>query len=217
MIEIALDKNYDADTFRGEKKTVFCVNNFIGTDISAYLKLAKQIITRFGKESILILRIKTPNCNRNMLALALFIESCRTDNLMDCVVIKVKDYEKALAEYKPFVALSIAFRLALRLCEQTADDVYRELENMQYLGLEIKIDYLNKKIFSTLPGDGIVHHFTTYTTADAIAAAATLKALALAKLGAAVSAEININRQDSSLDENKIICRIMKNVHPWIH
>ena len=152
-----------------------------------------------------------------MLALALFIESCRTDNLIDCVVIKVKNYEKALAEYKPYIALSIAFRLALRLFEQTADGIYRELENMQYLGLEIQIDYINKKIFSSLPGKGLTHRFITYTTPEAIAVAATLKALSLAKLGASVSAEININRQDFVLDENKIICRIMDNVSPWIH
>ena len=217
MLEIALDKNYDTDTFRGEKRKVFCVDNFSGKDILAYLQLAKQIISHFGNESILILRIKTSACNRNMLALALFIESCRTDNLIDCVVIKVKNYEKALAEYKPYIALSIAFRLALRLFRQTADGIYRELENMQYLGLEIQIDYINKKIFSSLPGKGLTHRFITYTTPEAIAVAATLKALSLAKLGASVSAEININRQDFVLDENKIICRIMDNVSPWIH
>lgn len=216
MIEIALDKNNN-DSFRNLPRTVYTIRQFSGSNIDSYLQLAQKIISHHASEQIIIIRIKTAKCSLNMLAVALFIESCRLENQLECVVFKVTDYERAINEYKPFVALTIAIRLAMRLCRENAETVYRELENMQYLGLDIHTDYKNNKIFSTLPGNGTPLIITTHTTSEAIATAATLKALSLAKADAAVNAEIDINKQDFAIDENDIIRRVIDNVHPWIH
>lgn len=217
MIEIVLDKNFTIDTFHNQACPVYVLPHFNGKDIFDYLSLAQNIIAYFSDNRVGIIRLKDKRCNRNMLALALFIESCRTETILECAVFKIKDYEQALAEYKPYISLSYAMKLALRLCHQPPADTYHELKNMQYLGLDIHVDYLKNKIYSTLPGSGLPCRFTTHTTSEAIIAAATLKALSLAKSGAHIEFEININNQDTYINQDMIISRIIENVHPWIH
>ena len=116
-----------------------------------------------------------------MLAVALFVEAYHLPNMLECAVFKVEDNAAAIEEYKPYIALTIGMRLALRLCHENTRAIYREIENMGYLGLNIKTDYLAQKIYVGLSGNGDTTTFTAHTAQEAVAVAASLKALSLAQ------------------------------------
>jgi hypothetical protein len=124
--------------------------------------------------------------------------------------------EKALEEYKPYVALTIGIKYVMRICAETTKRIYQEFTELGYLGLDIERDYCNKKIFLALKGKGDVHKITTTTTGDAIAAVGVLKSLSLMKIGASVEVEINVVDERDSIEENAIINKIMDIITKWI-
>lgn len=215
MIEIAFDKNSD-NKFQNKCRPLFEISSFKGSHLADYQKLAREIIQRHQDEYIIIIRSLVPELSLNMLALALFIESGRVENKIECAVLKVNNYEQALVAYKPYVALTIGIKLAIRLCHEDNLSIYREIENMGYLGLDIKRDYFQNKIISSLPGDGETLKIQAYDAADAIVGAATLKALSLAKCGASVVVEFDISNENVPFNEDEIIYRIVENARRWI-
>ena len=68
-----------------------------------------------------------------MLAVALFVEAYHLPNMLECAVFKVEDNAASMEEYKPYIALTIGMRLALRLCHENTRAIYREIENMGYI------------------------------------------------------------------------------------
>ncbi len=216
MIEIALDKNPD-NTFKNKEYPVFEVQQFADNSFNTYLFTAQNIINHFISEPIIIIKILTDSCSLNFLALALFIKSYQIESCLECVVFKVSNYEQALKSYKPFVALTTGIRLALRLYKAPAKDIYRELENMGYLGIESHTDYLEHKIFLSLgnPEKASIT-FTANNLSKAISIASTLKCFALLNQNISATAEIKVMPQDTVCDINQIITDILNNSLPLI-
>lgn len=215
MIEIAFDSNNN-NLFKNQPCPLYEINEFKGSDFTNYQQLARAVIAAFPEARIIIIRNQAENCSINLLAVALFIEAYHLPNMLECAVFKVEDNAAAMEEYKPYIALTIGMRLALRLCHENTRAIYREIENMGYLGLNIKTDYIAQKIYLGLSGNGNTTTFTANTAQEAVAVAASLKALSLAQTGADIKAEITINHNGPEINEQTVIMQIVQNVNPWI-
>ena len=215
MIEIVLDSHQD-DIFLNQSRPVYTVDAINCHTLTDYLAEATKFIKQYADTIIVI--VKTPqNFSRNMFALALFIESCHIDNKIDCVVFKVSNYEKALEEYKPFVALTIAVKYIMRLCKEAPKMIYKEFTSLGYLGLDIRQDYLNQKIILKLGHSDVPKKIITHSTADALAAVGMLKALSLANVNVSIELEVNETTETEPLNEMAIIHKLVDDIHPWIH
>ena len=215
MIEIAFDSNNN-NLFKNQPYPLYKVSEFSGCGFTAYQQLARAIIAAYPDSHIIIIRNQAENCSINLLAVALFVEAYHLPNMLECAVFKVEDNAAAMEEYKPYIALTIGMRLALRLCHENTRAIYREIENMGYLGLNIKTDYIAQKIYVGLSGSGDTTTFTANTAQEAVAVAASLKALSLAQTGADIKAEIAINHHNTEINEQATVLQIVQNVNPWI-
>ncbi len=215
MIEIVLD-GHQGDTFMGKPQPVYNIVNFKGSSLDDYLMEATKFIKQFADTRIIIVHTPANSFSINMFALALFIESCHVANDIDCAVFKVSDSKKAIEEYKPFVALTIAIKYIMRLCQEDIKRIYHEFTELGYLGLDINQDFLANKITLKLNGTQPLQKIITNTTGDAIAAVGMLKALSLAKTGTCIEVEINEVFETASIKETDIINKIINDISPWI-
>lgn len=216
MIEIAID-GHDTDEFLNKTRPVFKIEHFLGKSLTDYRLKAKELLSTYGNQQIVIVRSYQDIFSVNLFALALFIESFHMQNAPDCVVFKVNDAEKTLKQYKPYVALTIGLKYIMRLCDEDTKTIYKEIGNLGYLGLTVKNDYARNKIFISLAGDEAVKKIITFNTFEALVVTGVLKSLALAKKGASIEAEINIVEETNSIDEEGIIMQVYEMVHPWIN
>ncbi len=215
MIEIAFDEHPD-NIFLKQERPVFNISDFTGKNLDDYRRPARDFVIRYADEPIVIVHCNVPDFSLNMFALALFIESCHVENRIDCAVFKVADAAKATEAYKPYVALTIAIKYIMRLCHESTKNIYKEITGLGYLGVEVKTDYAAAKINIRLAGEGAPVTLAASDINDILAAAGALKALALMKSGATVSAEINMAGDLPPADEEKVIARIMALTAPWV-
>ena len=211
MLEIAFDKN-DNDEFLHAVRPVVTIQDEKLSSFEEYCQKAKQILATYSKEQIILIRNNSKDFSSNLFAVALFVSSCLTETKTECVVFKVSEYEKALAEYKPYVALTIALKYAIRLYNQPVADAYKEIANMAYLGIDIKRDYSDKKILMNINNGTDKVEYTSNSIDQAIVVAATLKAFALMKASKNFSAQIYQTTQNLTSDISEIINKIVKNV-----
>ncbi len=215
MIEIVLDENA-GDTFLGESRPVFPVTNSLAYGLQAYRAEARRLIESYAQTQIVIIEAPRQDFSINLFALSLFIESCFIDNDIECAVFKVADSKKATEAYKPFVALTIALKYVMRLVSENVEMIYKEISGLGYLGLEVKQDYLNNKIYLKLQGSSPVKRIYGRNVSEALVCAGIMKALALAKTEASLEAEIDIQAQKNALDTNSVVIKIIDGVQPWI-
>ena len=215
MIEIVLDGR-QGNTFMDKPQPVYNIVDFDGSSLDDYRVEASKFIKQFADIRIIIVNTPKDNFSINLFALALFIESCHIANDIDCAVFKVDDDKKALEEYKPFVALTIAIKYIMRICQEDIKRIYHEFTELGYLGLEIDQDFLANKIVLRLDGGEPLQKIITNKTGDAIAAVGMLKALSLAKTGANIEVEINEILETDSIKETDIINKIVNDIRPWI-
>lgn len=185
MIEIALDET-NSDSFLDKKRAVFEYNQTIGTDLRDYYLPAKELLQNFAQEEIVIFKTSNPDFSNNLFALALFVQSYFIEHQIECVVFKVSDSKIATKAYKPYVALSIAIKYALRLQEETPAEAYRELVDMGYLGIEVTEDFEQHTIEHKLNKAGALQQYQAKNLSQALVWAGRLKALSL------IDAPINI-------------------------
>lgn len=215
MIEVVLDGN-DNDEFLNRTRPVYVVENFSGTDFSDYRQKARELIAACQREPIVLIRNLSPLCSINKLALALFIEAENCENNIECVVFKVADAAAATATYKPYVALTIGIKYVMRLMEEDAKIIYKEISLLEYLGLKITHDYSRNVLQIELPGTGEPKLMAAEHTSDALALVGMLKALALAHVSTPIKADFHISDENPPFDKEAIINRIIKLVQPWI-
>ena len=217
MIEIVLDENAE-NTFLNAERPVYTIEDDTSEqDWENYCTLAKKIISAYGNTPIIIIRNHNPHFSINWLAVALFVESCLTPNKLECAVFKVADKAVATQTYKPFVALTIGLKYIIRLYQEELENVYKEIAGLSYLGLKIKEDYLENKLYMELPNGGTEQHITTQTTEEALTAVAILKSIALTQKTAHISAEIFKAEKSPQPDINRAIANAVSYVCPWIN
>jgi hypothetical protein len=216
MIEVVLDGHKDNVFLNVERPVYDEIECFSGVTLSDYRQEARKLIAKFSTTPVVIIKERS-NFSVNMLALAMFIESCLIPNEMDCLVFKVENYTAAVEAYKPFVAVTIAIKYALRLIqEKNPALIYREFMVLNYLNFDIKEDYVNDKIIITLPGDAPLQKLTTNTPEAAIAVVSSLKALSLAKAKVNIELEIAKTLTPFPVDQEKVIERFIEVITPFI-
>ncbi len=216
MIEIVLDENAD-NTFLNAERPVYTINDTTEKTWEEYRELAKNVITMYGELPIIIIRNDTPLFSVNWFAVALFVESCFTRNKLECVVFKVKEKAAAIQAYKPFIALTIGLKYIIRLYQEELDNVYKEIAGLSYLGLNIKEDYLENKLYMELPNGNEEHRISSHTTEEALTAVAILKSVALTQKPAHIRAEILKAEKSPFPDIDRAIAKAVSYVRPWIN
>lgn len=204
MIEIAFDKNNNNE-FLGKIRPVVCFDNEALSSFNDYRQMAQQILEQYSKEQIILIRNNSERFSSNLLAVALFVQSCLMETKTECVVFKVKEYEQALQSYKPYVALTIALKYAIRLYNLPIAEAYREIENMSYLGINIKKDYSTKQILLSVEGQENGYNFETDSLEEAIITASTFKALSLKGTNKKHIAKILITNKEEVVNIDKSI------------
>ena len=215
MIEIALDEN-SSDIFLNQPRPVFEIQNFQDTGLAAYRQKAKELIIQFAHEQIVIVRQNITDFSINKFALALFIESCLLDNNIECAVIKVPNSAEATQNYKPYVALCIALKFAMRLSQEKISIAYKEMLDTGYLGLYISKDYITQTATFFLKNGKRILNLNGKTLTDALVIIGILKAFSLAKLPYTIHATFKLDAHDEHVDMEELISRICEYVLPYL-
>lgn len=214
MIEIIFDRNPD-DVFLNEKRSVFmvekCIKNWNG-----YRKQAKEILTKHKNDRIVIIRSVEKNVSINWLAVALFAESCLMQNETEAVVFKSENYEEAIAAYKPFVALSVGIKYAIRLYHEDLKNMYKDIAGLSYLGLSIKEDFLRNKLIVKFDKAGEVKKMYAATAEEALTVIGIIKSMLLAEFAIPLKGEFDMIENSSPIDINKVIDGIVRSMEPLL-
>lgn len=216
MLEIALDEN-TGNTFLNAERPMYVINDAAEKTWDEYRELARKLITLYAETPIIIIKNNNPQFSNNLFAVALFVESCFIQNKIECAVFKVKNHEKALRAYKPFIALTIGIKYMIRLYQDELDNMYKEIAGLSYLGLEIKEDYLGNKLFMELPAPEEAHLLTSHTKEEALTAVGILKSISLTQKKVHLKAEISKTEDTSVPNIDKAIQKVVEYVKPWIN
>ena len=107
-----------------------------------------------------------------------------------------------MAAYKPFVALTIGIKYAVRLYQEDLKNMYKDIASLSYLQLSIKEDYLQNKLIVTLNRGGKVKKIKAKTAEEALTAIGVVKSLALVSAAATIECELDILRNPDVADVN---------------
>lgn len=215
MIEIALDEN-SSDIFLNQPRPVFEIKNFQAGGLEEYRQKARELITTFAQEQIVIVRHQDSDFSVNKFALALFIESCLLENNIECAVIKVPNSALVIEKYKPYVALCIGLKYAMRLSKEDVSTAYQEIFDTGYLGFFISKDYLTQTATFFLRNGTKVLSLKGESLEDALVIIGIMKAFSLAKLPFTIHAEFKFSSQEKVTDLNNLIMRICNYVLPYL-
>lgn len=215
MIEIAFDKNLDA-SFRSQEYPLLDVPDLHDKKFADYVVYAEDIFRQYKSEKYLIVIADDKKFNFNKLALAFFIASCfDSKNAAECLVIKTIDYEAAFAGYKPYIAVSIGIKYALRLAAEDVGTIYKELKCLNYLNFSIKEDYIENSIH-------YVSHSSNGSSCvadnvfEALVLASSYKILALAEIETPFDVIIHITKEKGTLNTEKMVDEILRNISDFI-
>ena len=215
MIETVLDGN-DDDKFLNRSYQTVVPGHLLSASFSAYREEARKIIATHASEAAVIIPEDDTAFSINKLALALFVESCKTGNNLEFVVFKVKDLAKKTEAYKPYVALTVAVKYIMRLASEKPKTALKDIASLGYLGLTIKQDYQNDKLFVSLKRQAPVKKLPAENFSEALAAVGIMKAFALTQTDISLEAEIDCSNYDMPLDADIIIEKIINDVMPLI-
>lgn len=216
MIEIALDENTE-NTFLNAERPTYTINDIAEKTWKDYRELARKVIAMYGDMPIIIIRNNNPQFSNNWFAVALFVESCFIKNKLECAVFKVKNREKALREYKPFVALTIGLKYIIRIYQEELANIYKEISGLSYLGLDINEDYLENKLFMELPASNAPHILTAKTKEETLSAIAILKCIALTQKQIHIKAEILKTDEKTPPNIDSAIENAVTYVRQWLN
>lgn len=215
MIEIAFDRNIN-NSFKGQEYPLLDVPDLHDKPFSVYADYAEKVLANYKSEKYLIAISDDKLFDANKLALAFFMVSCLDyENSIDCLVIKNENYEEAFERYKPYVAVSIGLKYALRLIKDPVDVMYRELKCLDYLGFSIKEDYVQNSI-CYMSHNSAKSSVTTNNAHDALVYASLYKILALAKIEIPFKLIVKITNEDENLDPKEVVSAVIQKVSSYI-
>ncbi len=216
MIEIAFDKHLDP-FFKEQEHPLLDVPDLCNKPFDAYISYAQKAIKQYRSQKYLIAISDDSHFDTNLLSLAFFIASCLDNqNTVDCLVIKNENYKKAFENYKPYIAISIGIKYALRLIKEPADVIYKELKCLNYLNFSIKEDCVQNTICYTFNSQN-TSYITTNNTFEALVYASLYKILALAEIEIPFNLNIRITSDTRDIDAKEIISTILEKVSPYIN
>lgn len=135
-------------------------------------------------------------------------------------VFKVENCQEALRKYKPYLAFSVAAKYILRLLEMNSSEIYKDIQTLNYLGLEIKTDYAAGIINLHLPNSGKKYEFKAAGLENALILASFIKMLSLIKytLNIDVSMQIKIakNETPAAVNKEKLLQKLYWCARPFL-
>ena len=195
MIKVIFDKNYTDQMFDNRACPVYTLQTS-GSCFEPYLTEAKKFVSTYARERFVIVTPTADHEALNLFATAVSCVSLIEENVLDGVVFKVANKDAAMAAYRPFIALFVALKYVVRLYQEGAEAAYREIADMAYLGLDVKIEYATQQIVLHHPGHEKLVDLVADSTPDALVAAGYLKTIALLEKDVDVSAHIHIRSKD---------------------
>lgn len=215
MIEIIFDSNNE-DIFLHKKRQIFTIDNLTPQSWGDYRQFAQKLLNKYQEEDIIIIRNNNPQTSVNWLAVALFAESCFLETKLNAVVFQTQQYEKDIEAYKPFLALTIGIKYAIRLYKEDWKNIYKEISCLSYLGLEISEDYHLNKLLIKLPRNTLPQKLIATTLENTLTTIGIIKSLALSEIPVSIDAEIFHPEIPETMDIDKIIEEIISYVKPLI-
>lgn len=210
MIKVIFDKNYTDQTFDNRACPVYTLQTS-GSCFEPYLTEAKKFVSTYARERFVIVTPTADHEALNLFATAVSCVSLIEENVIDGLVLKVANKDAAMAAYRPFIALFVALKYVVRLYQEGAEAAYREIADMAYLGLDVKIEYAKQEIILHHPGHEKLDDLVVDSTPDALIAAGYLKTIALLEQDVDVSAHIHIRSKDvMDFDVYDVINTIVK-------
>ena len=211
MIEIAFDEK-DNNVFLGQVRQVVDICDEKCSSFEDYRMFADKILKQYENEQIILIKNKSKSFSSNLFAVALFVSSCLNKTKTECVVFKVENHKKEFQIYKPYVALTIALKYAIRLCNLPITEAYKEISNMSYLGIEIKKDYKSNILNMKLNAKNQVLHDICENFEQTVIAVSSLKAYSLLELKDEFEIIIYLNNNQENINIDTVINQIVQNV-----
>lgn len=217
MIEITFDEHLN-NSFKGLEPPILTIPDLSGKPFKAYFDYAKEIF-RENKESLYLIVFEDKKLfDINKLALAFFICSClEPENPLECLVVKTLQIQKAIENYKPYIALSIGLKYALFLASESTTNIYKEIKLLTYFNFSIKENYAEETITYQTNGNQELKHIETFSAFDTLIYVSLLKILSLANIEENINLVVHTTKDSEMIDKEKLIEKILEKTKPYIN
>lgn len=158
-MEIIFDENKN-NTFQDEVYPVFDLQT---SDLVSFKKIQKsvrQLIRENQQNKTIIIRPDKEN-DYFLLFVALFdIENRGVRPVR--AIFKVNRHKDAFDKYRPYFFFTVAADYVLRLLDMDRAEMYKDIQSLSYLGLEVKRDYIWNMLTLHLSGRKSAENIKTY-------------------------------------------------------
>ena len=209
MIKVILiEKNKEIDAKNLPQVSI--ENNIFNKWID-YKNFAINLVENNKNQKGLIITRKENDISFEKLALAIFIASIIIPNDLESVIFEVDDFQKAKKSYNPYIAITVAIKYILNLSEKNTDEIYKDISELGYLGLDVNRKFLNNTItLKLIRNSEYLHKYQTSTLSETLEKVAILKALSLTDVDISIELEILCNQNNENLDINNIIDKVVE-------
>lgn len=211
MIKVILtEKSKETDTKNSSR--IFIEHN-VFNKWKDYKDFAITLVkTHKNQREIIIIR-KENDISFEKLALAIFIASTIIPNNLESAIFEVDDFQKARKSYNPYIAITVAIKYILNLSEKNIDEIYKDISGLGYLGIDVKRKFLDNTITLKLTRNSEhSYKYQTVTLKETLEKVAILKALSLTDKDISMELEILCNPNNSNLDTDNIIDKVVENM-----
>lgn len=200
-MEIIFDDNPD-NTFQGQTYPIITLDTTQDLKISQIYQSVKNIISQNSQNRIIIIQPNSENNNMHLYAALLGIEQSNDYIFPACAIIKVKKHAEAMKNHEPYMYLTTAATYAHRLSQMSNKEMYKDIEALGYLGLDIQTDYKTNIITIRYPSDGRTYNFKSNGKASTIVLAGLTKILALMKIKPPLDITVQIAKTETDTPVN---------------
>ena len=178
-MEIIFDENQN-DAFQGQNYPVFNLRTPEAVDFRQLQKQARDLAKANRDNETVLIRPEHENPSCFLFAALLSLEGRNALPLQG--VFNVADYKQALEKYRPYFSFTVAADYVLRLIEMDKNAMYKDIQSLSYLGLDVKNDYIENTITLHLSNPGRKYVFHASSLENTVILASFIKMLSLMKI-----------------------------------
>jgi len=209
-MEIIFDNN-STDTFQDKSYPIIELNTEKNIKVSQMYQEINNLISQNSQNRIIIIKPTAENSNMHLYAAMLGINQSNDFLFPSCAIIKVKNHQQTMKKHNPYMFFTTAATYAYRLSQMTSSEMYKDIEGLGYLGLDIKTDYLQNIITMRHPSDGHSYHFKSSSKHNSIVLAGLIKILSLMKIKPPLDITVHIvkNKDESPTDFKQLLNKLL--------
>lgn len=192
-MEIIFDENKE-NTFQGKSCPVIELDTKRPVNFNEILKYSKELSAQYQNEKNIIIVPNEENEYMYLFAATMNIFGQNNEKAPQQAIIKVTDFSASLEKYKPYFSFTIAAIYALRLFSMDCKSMYRDIETLSYLGLNVSTDYIKNTITLHLPNNGKRYVLKGSNIENTIILACFIKMLSLLKVQLEIDVKIIIKK-----------------------